>query len=125
MNEYPTEYIRLLNIQIGCLLKVNRLKKAKSQLDLALTLNSNSTMIGRIERAEVIGGWDKIYLLSQALRIDFAKLFILLPKLTLLSIVDEIYSMETKLTSEKKEYYKSLKKEIENNFSILVKNEKL
>jgi transcriptional regulator with XRE-family HTH domain len=108
MKEYPREYIELLNIQIGCLLKVNRLRSKKSQHDLALVLESNPTAIGRIERAEVISGWDRIYILSQELKIPFSDLFVLLPEKKLLLIIDEILGLEQKLNDEKKEFYRTL-----------------
>ena len=53
MNEYPKDLLELLNIQIGCIIKINRLRKDISQHDLSLILDLNPTAIGRIERAEV------------------------------------------------------------------------
>ena len=69
--------IKLLNIQIGCILRLARLKKGLSQHDLSLLLGSNPTMIGRIERFENISSWDKIYSISQQLDVNFSDLFTL------------------------------------------------
>lgn len=109
MNESRKEFLELLNIQIGCIIKINRLRKNISQLDLSLAILSNPTAIGRIERAEVVSGWDRIYILCQELNINIADLYILLPQSHLLSIVDEIFSLEQKLSNGKKEYYSKLK----------------
>jgi len=121
MNEDEREYLHLLNIQIGCILKVNRLRKDISQHYLAAAIDSTSTTIGRIERAEVLCGWDKIYILSRELKIDFNKLFHPLPQDDLLLMVDEIFSLEQKLTMEKKEYYRKLKKSIIDKYKTLKK----
>ncbi len=119
MDEKQRAFVELLNLQIGCLLKVNRLRRDISQHDLSLIIESNPTAIGRIERAEGIGGWDKIYILSTELNINFNELFTLLPQSTLLSIVHEIYEKDTKLTTAKKEYYRSLKSKIKKYYSKL------
>lgn len=119
MNEDERKYLGLLNIQIGCMLKVNRLRKDISQHYLAAAIDSTSTTVGRIERAEVMCGWDKIYILSKELKIDFNKLFLPLPQNELLLIVDEIYSLDQKLNKEKKEYYRKLKETIRSKYQAL------
>lgn len=116
MNESKKEFLNLLNIQIGCIIKVNRLRKDKSQHDLSLAILSNPTAIGRIERAEVISGWDRIYILCQELNICISDLYNLLPQNDLLLMVDEIYSLEQKLNDEKKEYYSKLKATIKEKY---------
>ncbi|MEQ8420542.1 MAG: helix-turn-helix transcriptional regulator [Arenibacter algicola] len=119
MNENPKDLLELLNIQIGCIIKINRLRQGISQHDLSLVLDFNPTAIGRIERAEVISGWDRIYILSQELRIPFSDLFVLLSESDLLLIVDEIISLEQKLNDEKKEFYRTLISKIKNKFTRL------
>src|SRR5690554_1909244 len=119
MDKSPQIKIELINIQIGCILKVARLKKNLSQHDLALTLDTNPTSIGRIERAEVISGWDKIFRLAEELKIDFATLFSLQSKNHLLRLIEEIICLEEKLTWEKEKYYSNLKQEIKEKFSKL------
>ncbi|MBU2903482.1 helix-turn-helix domain-containing protein [Arenibacter algicola] len=119
MNENPKDLLELLNIQIGCVIKINRLRQGISQHDLSLVLDFNPTAIGRIERAEVISGWDRIYILSQELRIPFSDLFVLLSESDLLLIVDEIISLEQKLNDEKKEFYRTLISKIKIKFTRL------
>ena len=116
MTKYGEIEFELLNIQIGCLLRLARLKKGLSQHNLSLLLGSNPTMVGRVERSENISGWDKILLISQELDVDFCSLFVLKAKEELLSIVDESFKLEDKLTQEKADYYSYLKKTIENKF---------
>lgn len=119
MNENPKDLLELLNIQIGCIIKINRLRKGISQHDLSLVLDFNPTAIGRIERAEVISGWDRIYILSQELRIPFSDLFVLLSESDLLLIVEEIISLEQKLNEEKKEFYRTLISKIKDKYTRL------
>jgi|SRR5690606_701297 transcriptional regulator with XRE-family HTH domain len=121
MKKYSEEEINLLNIQIGCILRFARLKKGLSQHDLSLLLGSNPTMIGRIERFENISSWDKIYNISQELDVKFNDLFILKSKDELLSIVEESFKLEEKLTEEKKEYYKGLKAKIAKEYDKVKK----
>ena len=121
MDLYDKKYIELLNIQIGCMLKLHRLQQGLSQQQIAVAIDSTSTTIGRIERAEVVGGWDKIYMISHTLKIDYNPLFILLPLKKLLIIIDEIYSLEQKLNQEKEAYYKSLKENLKNKYNAILK----
>jgi len=109
--------IELLNIQIGCMLRFARLKKGYSQHELSLLLGTNPTMVGRVERFENVSGWDKIYLISQQLEIDFLSLFKLKSESELLSIVGDSLKLENKLTKEKREYYESLTKKIQSFFN--------
>ena len=119
MNENTKDLIDLLNIQIGCILKAHRLRTGISQHELSLILELNPTAIGRIERAEVTSGWDRIYILSKELKIPFSDLFELLPEKDLLLIVDELYSLEQKLSDEKKEFYRTLKSKIKYKYTKL------
>lgn len=121
MRKYNEVEIELLNIQIGCVLRLGRLKKGLSQHNLSLILGFNPTMIGRVERAENISGWDKLLSISQELEIDFCGLFILMGKNELLSIVKESLKLEDKLTQEKREYYSFLKTLISNKYDLLTK----
>lgn len=113
--------LQIINIQIGCTLRLARLKKKISQQTIALKLDYNSTMIGRIERFEGISGWDKIYSISTYLNVDFSNLFVLKSKETLISIINESYNLEEKLTQEKKDYYNFLRKTIDLKFELLEK----
>tara|TARA_R110002033_G_scaffold131555_1_gene171651 strand:- start:419 stop:790 length:372 start_codon:yes stop_codon:yes gene_type:complete len=119
MNENPKDLLELLNIQIGCIIKINRLRKRISQHELSLALELNPTAIGRIERAEVTSGWDRIYVLCQELKIPLSDLFVLLPEKDLLLIVDEILSLEQKLNDEKKEFYQTLISKIKDKYTKL------
>lgn len=123
MRKYYEEEIKLLNIQIGCILRLARLKKGLSQHDLSLLLGSNPTMIGRIERFENISSWDKIYSISQQLDVNFSELFTLRSKYELLSIVEESLKLEDKLTLDKREYYSILKSTITKKYSLFQKKQ--
>ncbi|REE27266.1 hypothetical protein DFQ09_10194 [Winogradskyella pacifica] len=119
MIKYNEKELQLLNIQIGCVLRLARLKQELSQLTLSLMLNSNPTMVGRVERFENVSSWDKIYIISQLLDIDFCELFVLKSKDRLLSILEESINLEDKLTKEKRNYYSSLKSKIINEYDSL------
>lgn len=121
MRKYSQVELELLNIQIGCVLRLARLRKGLSQHTLSLALGSNPTMVGRVERSENVSGWDKILSISQQLDIDFCCLFILKGKDELLSIVEDSFKLEEKLTHEKGEYYSSLKAIITNKYNLLKK----
>ena len=121
MRKYDELELQILNIQIGCLLRLARLKKGLSQYKLAVLLEFNPTMIGRVERFENVSGWDKIFSISQKLDIDFCNLFILQNKDELLLIVEESFKLEDKLTQEKNDYYSFLKKTIINKYDLLSK----
>ncbi len=121
MRKYDEEEIKLLNIQVGCMLRLARLKKGLSQHDLSLLLGSNPTMIGRIERFENISSWDKIYSVSQQLDVNFCDLFTLRSKDELLSIVEKSFKLEDKLTVEKREYYNILKATITKKYNLFQK----
>lgn len=121
MRKYNDVELHLLNIQIGCILRLARLKKKLSQHNLSILLGYNAIMIGRVERFENVSGWDKIFSISQQLDVDYCSLFILKSKDTLISIVDESFKLEEKLTEEKKHYYNFLKKTILIKFDLLDK----
>lgn len=108
--------IKQLEIQIGCVLRYERLKKGFSQLELALKFDSNPTLIGRIERAESLSGWDKIYFLVRLLQVDPKDIYNLKSKKELLKIVSESQKLEDKLTTEKSAYYEALEKKIRTLF---------
>ncbi|WP_294958316.1 helix-turn-helix transcriptional regulator [uncultured Flavobacterium sp.] len=113
--------LNLINLQIGCMLRLARLKQNFSQHTLGLKIDYSSTMIGRVERAESISGWDKIYTISRYLRIDFKSLFILNSLESLILIVEESFNLEVKLTQEKIDYYNILKKTLRIQFDLLEK----
>lgn len=122
MRKFSNAEIELINIQIGCLLRLARLRKGLSQHDLSLLINSNPTLIGRIERFEVKTSWNNIFIICQELDFDFCKLFKLVPKNAMLSIIEETLQYEDKLTKEKEEYYKCLKREIEEKYRSIEKD---
>lgn len=99
--------IEYLKIQIGCVLRLQRLKKGMFQLELSLKFESNPTLIGRIERGEVISGWDKIFMLIRFFDIQ-EDIFTLKSKSELIRLVKESRKLENKLTSEKLKYYQEL-----------------
>lgn len=119
MEEYCEREIHVINIQVGCILRLNRLKNGLSQHDLALLLGTNPTMIGRVERSESISGWDKIYMISRQLNVDFCSLFILKSRQDLLSIVEDSLQYEVKLSQEKKDFYSILKETINKEYDLL------
>ncbi len=121
MDLYDKKYIELLNIQIGCIIKLHRLQQNLSQQQIAVAIDSTSTTIGRIERAEVVGGWDKIYMTSHTLKIDYNQLFILLSQKKLINMIDEIHSLDQKLNMEKETYYINLKEKVRNKYNDLFK----
>jgi transcriptional regulator with XRE-family HTH domain len=121
MRTYSEAELQLINIQIGCMLRLARLKQKLSQFALGVKIDYTSTMIGRIERFENVSGWDKIYTISQYLNVDYCRLFVLKSKESLLSIVEESFKLEEKLTQEKIDYYNFLKKTIINKFDLLEK----
>lgn len=112
MRKYTKSEIDLMNIQIGSMLRLARLQKGLSQLDLALSLEFNATLIGRIERSEGISGWDKILLIAQKLDIDICDLFELKKKTEILNVLEQALQLEEKLTEEKRSYYEALKNKI-------------
>jgi len=119
MRKYNDDEIELLNIQIGCMIRLARLKKGLSQHNLSLSLGTNPTMIGRIERFENFSSWDKIFSICQQLNINFSSLFDLKDENELLSIVEESFKLEDKLTLEKKDYYSYIKTTIANKYKSL------
>ncbi|AWX43635.1 hypothetical protein HME9304_00626 [Flagellimonas maritima] len=121
MGKISTADIELINIQIGSLLRLARLRKGLSQLDLALLINSNPTMIGRIERFKGKTSWEKILVICKELDFNFCELFELRSKESLLSVVEETLQYEDKLTKEKMKFYDSLKREIEEKFKLVGK----
>jgi DNA-binding XRE family transcriptional regulator len=110
--------IRLIRLQIGCIIKLARLKKGLSQGELALLTDCTSTTIGRIERAEHSSNWEILLLICDQLNIQVGKLFVLKQKNDLLSIVKHIFQLEQKLTTEKKNYYIELTERIEKEYSL-------
>jgi len=116
---YSETEIELINIYIGCKLRLERLKRNLSQYEVGIKSGTDNTAVGRIERAEHISAWSKIFLVCQYLEIDFKKLFILKSKEDLLSTVKDCYSLENKLNKEKDKYYNGLINTIESLFSKL------
>lgn len=114
MTKYGTKELELLNIQIGCVLKLERLKKGISQEDLGLLIEADKTKIARLERYAHATNWSTIYLVSQELNCNFCSLFVLKGKKEILQIVEECIKLENKLSAMKIKYYENLKKHIEN-----------
>jgi len=111
--------IKLIRLQIGCIIKLERLKKGLSQGELSLLTNSTSTTIGRIERAEHSTNWETLLIICDQLKLQIGKLFILKDKDDLLSIVKKTFELEQKLTTEKKNYYILLEDTIEKEYRLL------
>lgn len=122
MLTYSKTEKEILNIQIGCVLRLARLENGLSQFQLGLELGTNETMIGRIERAINFSSWDKIFILSEYLAIEFSSLFKLKSKKELLKIVENSFDLEEKLTEQKKVYYKELMNTITEKYSLLESN---
>ncbi|WP_026451469.1 helix-turn-helix domain-containing protein [Aequorivita capsosiphonis] len=122
MTKYSEIELNLINIQIGCVIRLARLKRNLSQHELSLIIGTNPTMVGRVERFENESSWNKIYCISQQLEINFFDLFVLKSKEELLNIVDESLSLEEKLTTVKRDYYFTLRSTITAKFNSLSKD---
>lgn len=119
MSRMDKTKIKLIRLQIGCIIKLERLKKGLSQGELSLLANSTSTTIGRIERAEHSSNWEILLIICDQLNLQIGKLFILKEKDDLLSIVKRTFELEQKLTTEKRNYYILLEERIEKEYSLL------
>lgn len=113
--------IEIINIYIGFKLRLARQQSKLSQHHLALQAGTDSTTIGRIERAEHMNSWSSILLVAQCLNIDYASLFQRPTKVDLLDLVRNCYAFETKLTAQKEEYYAN----IEEKINVLFENRAL
>lgn len=108
--------VERLKLQIGCMIRLGRLKKGYSQFELSLLFDSNSTLIGRIERGETVAGWDKIFILTNLLDIKIDEIFTITSKKNILNIVEEAHKLDDKLTTEKSKYYDNLVEKIKEVF---------
>ena len=118
MKKYDDIEIELLSIQVGCVLRYERLKRKLSQETLGQSIGSNSTMIGRIERAENICSWQRLLLLCQILEIEVSDLLEIKSKEYILNLIENSLRLEDKLTQDKKDYYKFLKKRVSKFFKL-------
>ncbi|MCS4226425.1 hypothetical protein [Sphingobacterium sp. BIGb0165] len=109
MTNYSKIEIEIINISLGLTIKLKRLECKLSQLDLGIISETDNTLIGRIERAEHIIGWNIIMLVSQKLNINFPSLFVLKTKDEVLELIDDCLALETKLTQQKKAFYDKLR----------------
>ncbi|WP_312285899.1 helix-turn-helix transcriptional regulator [Chryseobacterium gleum] len=116
MQEYSNEEIEALGLQIGCIIRLGRLRRKLSQEDLGLLIGSNNTTIGRIERYENNTNWKHLIKVCQALEIDFQSLFHLQSLDNILLIIKECFGLEEKLTTQKKQYYYDLETEAKKIF---------
>lgn len=117
MQEYNNEELDALALQIGCIVKVERLRKKLSQEELGLLIGSNKTTIGRLERYENSTSWKILFKVCQSLKIEYNPLFVLQPLEFILSIIKEAYSLEEKLTAEKEQFYMNLEIEAKERFN--------
>lgn len=117
MQKYSNEEIDALGLQIGCIVRVERLRQKLSQEDLGLLIGSNKTTIGRLERYEHSTSWKILYRVCQSLKIEYNTLFILQKLDFVLSIIRESFGLEEKLTAEKESFYKNLEIETKEKFS--------
>lgn len=109
MTNYSNIEIEIINISLGLTVKLKRLEYKYSQLDLGIISETDNTLIGRIERAEHIVGWNVIMLVSQKLNINFSSLFVLKTKAEVLELIENCLALETKLTQQKRAFYDKLK----------------
>ncbi len=116
MQEYSNEQLDALALQIGCMVRLERLNKKLSQEDLGLLIGSNKTTIGRLERYESSTSWKILFKVCQSLKIDFNSMFVLKPLDFILSIIQQAYSLEEKLTAEKEQFYAKLEMEAKKRF---------
>jgi len=108
MTNYSKIEIEIINISLGLTIKLKRLEHKLSQLDLGIISETDNTLVGRIERAEHIVGWNVIMLVSQKLNINFSSLFALKTKEEVLELIEDCLALETKLTQQKKAFYDKL-----------------
>ncbi len=117
MSNAAEELIVLLNVQIGCLLRYERLKLRLSQQELGLEIGMDSTLIGRIERALNFSSWDKIYIYAQYVNITATELLSLKTRDDLREIVEKSFILESKKSPSTKLYYENLKGFINQRYS--------
>ncbi|AQX51319.1 helix-turn-helix domain-containing protein [Elizabethkingia anophelis] len=99
MYKWDTEEV---NIQIGNIFQLNRLKKRLSQLQLGNELNLSSNHIGRIERAETNPTIENIIKLCNFLEIDILSLFTKLTQKDLENIQHEIEILQKEFKNKNK-----------------------
>jgi len=121
MQNYNDNEIDILALQIGCLIKFKRLEKNLSQEDIGLFIDSNATMIGRVERAETSPSWQNLLKIFQAVGLDDESMFQLKSLEENLLIVEKCLSLEKKLTKEKQDYYEAVKKLLKDKYKNLNK----
>ncbi|WP_313002885.1 helix-turn-helix domain-containing protein [Chryseobacterium gleum] len=119
MQNYNENEIDILALQIGCLIKFKRLEKNLSQEDIGLFIGSNATMIGRVERAETSPSWQNLLKIFQAVGLNYESPFHLKSLEENLIVVEKCLKLERKLTKEKQDYYKSLKKLLKEKYKNL------
>lgn len=120
MKMYNKIELELINIHIGSRLRLERLQRKLSQLDVGLLSGTDNTIVGRIERAMHYSSWSNILLISQSLDLNYNDLFNLKSEKEIISIVEECYNLESRLTQDKENYYVSLKGRIKLLFTGLV-----
>jgi len=114
--EYSNIELEIVNISLGLTIKLSRLERKISQLDLGNICDTDNTAVGRIERAEHISSWENIYKISQKLQINFCSLFLLPSKELLLETLNNCLLLETKLTNKKRVYYSNMEARIHKLF---------
>lgn len=119
MQNYGNKELELLGLQIGCVIKLNRLQKGLSQEELGLLINANSTLVGRIERFEISTSWTNLFKVCKELDIEYSTFFKLKTLSEIISMVDTCLKLDNKLTDEKKKYYNLLKKTFTTNAEYL------
>ncbi len=117
MSDAHEDLVELLNIQIGCILRYERLKLHLSQLQLGLEIGMSDILIGRIERALNFSSWDKIYIYWKYVNITADELFSIKNRDQLLDIVEKSYELEPKKSPNTKLYYENLKEFVKQKFS--------
>ncbi|MBF6643918.1 helix-turn-helix transcriptional regulator [Chryseobacterium indologenes] len=121
MQEYSNEEIDFLALQIGCIVRVERLRQKVSQESLGLSIGSNKTTIGRLERYEHSTSWKILFKVCQLLKIEYNSMFVLQSLDFVLSIINESLNLEDKLTAEKQLFYKNLEIDAKTKFSNIQK----
>ncbi|MEF9477303.1 XRE family transcriptional regulator [Chryseobacterium sp. 1B4] len=121
MQEYSNEEIDFLALQIGCIVRVERLRQKISQENLGLLIGSNNTAIGRLERYEHFTSWKILLKICQSLKIEYNSIFILQSLDNILLIINESYNLEEKLTAEKELFYKNLEADAKEKYAKIQK----
>lgn len=88
-------------------------------LRILIYLQQDLMVVENCKQNEHSTSWQNLLKVSQCLGIDFSALFLLKTVSELELMIDECEILDKKLTEEKKEYYKNLKKTVQQKYSFI------